>query len=159
MAQYWRRVMAQKKPSHQQEQHHHSTIFHCISRIGRQILYPWATRETHFVTSPLFLQLTPQFSSVAQSCPTLCNPMDCSRPGFPVHHQLPEFTQAHVHWVSDAIQLSHPLSPPSPPSLSLSQYRGLFQWVGCSHQMAKVLELQLQHQFFQRIFRTDFLAN
>ena len=102
--------MAQKKPSHQQEQHHHSTIFHCISRIGRQILYPWATRETHFVTSPLFLQLTPQFSSVAQSCPTLCNPMDCSRPGFPVHHQLPEFTQAHVHWVSDAIQLSRPLS-------------------------------------------------
>ena len=68
-----------------------------------------------------------QFSSVAQSCPTLCNPMDCSASGLPVHHQLPEFTQSHVHWVGDAIQPSHPLSSPSPPALNLSQHQGLFQ--------------------------------
>ena len=98
-----------------------------------------------------------QFSSVAQSCPTLCDPMDCSTPGFPVHHQLPELAQTHVHWVSDAIQPSHPLSSLSPPAFNLSQHQGLFQWVSSSHQVAKVLELQLQHQSFQWIFRTDFL--
>ena len=70
-----------------------------------------------------------QFGSIAQSCLTLCNPMDCSTPGFPVHQQLPEPTQTHVHCVSDAIQPSHPLSSPSPPAFSLSQYQGLFQWV------------------------------
>ena len=83
----------------------------------------------------------PQFSSVAQSCPTLCAPMNGSTPGLPVHHQLPEFTQTHVHWVSDAIQPSHPLSSPSPPAFSLSQHQGLFKWVSSSHQVAKVLEL------------------
>ena len=88
-----------------------------------------------------------QFSSVAQLCPTLYNPMNRSTPGLPVHHQLPEFTQTHVHWVSDAIQSSHPLSSPSPPALSLSQHQGLFQWVSSSHQGAKVLEFQLQHQW------------
>ena len=98
-----------------------------------------------------------QFSSVAQSCPTLCDPMNCSTPGLPVHHQLPEFTQTHVHQVSDAIQPSHPLSSPSPPALNLSQHQGLFKWVSSSHQVAKVLDLQLQHQSFQWIFRTDFL--
>ena len=67
-------------------------------------------------------------------------PMDCSMPGFPVHHQLPEPTQTHVHWVGDAIQPSHPLSPPSPPDFSLSQHQGLFQWVSFLHQVAKVLE-------------------
>ena len=76
--------------------------------------------------------------------------MDCSTPGPPVHHQLPEFTQTHAHWVSDAIQPSHPLSSPSPPALSLSQYQGLLQWVGSSHQVAKVLAFQLQRQSFQR---------
>ena len=91
------------------------------------------------------------FSSVAQSCPTLCDPMDCSTPCLPVHHQLPEFTQTHVHWVSDAIQPSHPLSSPSPPALNLSQHQGLFQWVSSSHQVTKVLELPLQHQSFQWI--------
>ena len=85
-----------------------------------------------------------QFSSVAQSCPTLCNPMNCSTLGLPVHHQLPEFTQTHVHWVSDAIQPSHPLSSPSP-TFNLSQHQGLFKWVISSHQVAKVLEFQLQH--------------
>ena len=70
-----------------------------------------------------------QFSSVAQPCSTLCDPMDCNTPGLPVHHQLPEFTQTHVHWVSDAIQPSHPLSSLSPPAFNLSQHQGLFQWV------------------------------
>ena len=84
-----------------------------------------------------------QFSSVAQSCPTLCDPMNCSTPGFPVHHQLPEFTQTHVHRVSDAIQPSHPLSSPSPPVPNPSQHQSLFQWVNSSHEVAKVLEFQL----------------
>ena len=90
-----------------------------------------------------------QFSSVAQSCLTLCDPMECSTPGLPVYHQLPELTQTHVHWVVDAIQPSHPLSSPSPPTLNLSQHRGLFKWVSSSHQVAKVLEFQLQHQSYQ----------
>jgi len=98
-----------------------------------------------------------QFSSVTQSCLILCNPMDCSRPGFPVHHQLPELAQTYVHWVGDAIQPSHPLSSLSPPAFNLSQHQGLFKWVNSSHQVAKVLDLQLQHQSFQRIFRTDLL--
>ena len=96
------------------------------------------------------------FCSVSQLCPILCNPMDCSMPGFPVRHQLPELTQTHVHWVGDAIQPSHPLSSPSPLIFHLSQHQGLFQWVISSHQVAKVLEFQLQHQSFQWIFRTDF---
>ena len=74
--------------------------------------------------------------------------MDCSTPGLPVHHQLPEYTQTHVHWFSDAIQPSHLLSSPSPPALNLSQHQGLFQWVSSWHQVAKVLEFQLQHQSF-----------
>ena len=84
-----------------------------------------------------------------QSCPTLCSPMDCSTPGFPVHHHLPELTQTPVDQVGEAIQSSHPLSSPSPPAFNLSQHQGLFQWVSSSHQVAKVLELQLQHQSFQ----------
>ena len=89
-----------------------------------------------------------QFSSVAQSCPTLCNPMNRSTPGLPVHHQLPEFTQTHLHRVSDAIQPSHPLSSPSPPVPNPSQHQSLFQWVNSSCDVAKALELQLQHQSF-----------
>ena len=84
-----------------------------------------------------------EFSSVAQLCPTLCNPMNCSTPGLPVHHQLPEFTQTHIHRVSDAIQPSHPLSFPSPPAPNPSQHQSLFQWVNSSHEVAKVLEFQL----------------
>ena len=87
-----------------------------------------------------------QFSSVAQSCPTLWDPMNRSTPGLPVHHQLPESTQTHVHRVRDAIQPSHPLSSPSSPALNLSQHQGLFQWVSSLHQVAKILEFQLQHQ-------------
>ena len=82
-----------------------------------------------------------QFSSVTQSCPTLCNCMNCRVPGLHVHHQLPDF-QTHVHWVGDAIQPSHPLSSPPPPAFNLSQYQDLFKWVSSSHQVAKVLELQ-----------------
>ena len=94
--------------------------------------------------------------SVTQPCLTLCDPMDCSTLRFPIHHQLPEFTQTHVHCVGDAIQPSHPLSSPSPPAFNLFQHQGLFQWVSSSHQVAKVLEFQLQHQSFQWTFRTDF---
>ena len=83
--------------------------------------------------------------------------MDYSTPGLPVHHQLQEFTQTHVHWVGDAIQPSHPLSSPFPPTFDLSWHQGIFQWVSSSYQVAKVLEFQLQHQSFQWIFRTDFL--
>ena len=84
-----------------------------------------------------------QIRSVAQSCPTLCDPMNCSTPGLPVHHQLLEFTQTHVHRVSDAIQPSHPLSSPSPPAPNPSQHQSLFQWVNSSHEAAKVLKFQL----------------
>ena len=95
--------------------------------------------------------------SVALSWPTLCDPMDCSTPGLPLLHYLLEFPQTHVHRVGDVIQPSHPLSSPSPPAPNLSQHQGLFQWVSSLHQVAKVLELQLQHQSFQWIFRVDFL--
>ena len=98
-----------------------------------------------------------QFSSVAQSCLTLCDPMDCSTPAFPVHHQLLEFIQTNVHWVSDAIKPSHPLLSPFPPALNISQHQGLFWWASSSHQVAKILELQLQHQSFQWTLRTDLL--
>ena len=85
----------------------------------------------------LWSQESVQFSSIAQSCPTLCNPMNCSTPGLPVHHQLPESNQTHLHWVGDAIQSSHPLLSPSPPALTLSQHQGLFKWVSSSHQVAQ----------------------
>ena len=91
--------------------------------------------------------IAPQFSSVTQSCPTLCDPIDCSTPGLPVHHQLLELAQTHVHRVSDAIQPSHPLSSPSP-AFNLSQHQGLFKWVSSLHEAAKVLDFQLQYQSF-----------
>ena len=91
----------------------------------------------------IFNRYSVQFSSVAQSCPTLCDPMNRSTPGLPVHHHLLEFIQAHVHRVSDAIRLSHPLSSPSPPAPNPSQHQSLFQWVISSHEVAKVLEFQL----------------
>ena len=94
---------------------------------------------------------------VTRSCPILGDPMGCSTPGLAVLHYLLEFAQTHVRWVGVALQLSHPLSPPSPPALNLSYHWGLFQWVGSLHQVAKVLEFQLQHQSFQWIFRVDFL--
>ena len=103
-----------------------------------------------------------QFSSVTQSCPNVCDHMDCSTPGLPVHHQLPEFTQSHVHWVGDPIQPSHPLSSPSPPAFSLSQHQGLFQWVGSSHQVATVLKFSFNISTYNEYsglisLRTDWL--
>ena len=100
-------------------------------------------RVCNVTRRPASHQTYVQFSSVAQSCPTLCDPMNRSVPGLPVHHQLPEFTQTHVHWVSDAIQPSHPLSSPSPPAPNPPQHQSLFQWVNSSHEVAKVLEFQL----------------
>ena len=117
----------------------------------------WATREAHCLKAEavmkknterrkifvVLLWCSVQFNSVAQSCLTLCNPINRSTPGLPVHHQLPEFTQTDVHRVSDAIQPSHPLSSPSPPAPNPSHHQGLFQWVNSSHEVAKVLEFQL----------------
>ena len=102
------------------------------------------TRRAHMWKSFNIPGIFIQFSSVAQPYPTLCDPMDCSTPGLPVYHQLPEFIQTHVHWVGDAIQPSHPLSSPSPPTFNLSQNQGLFQWVSSLHHVTQVLELQLQ---------------
>ena len=112
-------------------------------------IYYWTTVDVQYHVSYRY-----QFSSVAQLCPTLCDPMNRSTPDLPVRHQLPEFTQTHVHWVGDAIQSSHPLLSPSPPAPSPSQNQGLFQWVNSSHQVAKVLEFQPQHQSFQWTPRT-----
>ena len=96
-----------------------------LSRSWWSLLYSSSVYSCHLF---LISSASVQFSSVAQSCPTLCNPMDCSMPGLPVHHQLLEFTQTHAHWVGDAIQPSHPLSSPSPPTFDPSQHQGLFQW-------------------------------
>ena len=112
------------------------TVF---SLVLPQIKLLWTCLYKIFMWTYVFTQ----FSSVAQSCLILCNPMNRSMPGLPVHHQLPEFTQTHVHQVSDAIQPSHPLSSPSPPALNPSQHQSLFQWVNSSHEVAKVLEFQL----------------
>ena len=114
------------------------------------------TNETFAVRENTVLRS--QFSSVAQLYPTL-RPHGPQQPGFPVHRQLPELTQTQVHWVGDAIQPSHPLSSPSPPAPNLSQHQGLFQRVSSSHQVAKVLESQLQHQSFQGTPRTDLLQD
>ena len=111
------------------------------------------------ILSTVMLVCSVQFSSVAQSCPTLCDPMNYSTPGLPVHHQTPEFTQTHVYQVNDAIQPSDPMSSPSPPAPNPSQHQSHFQWVIVSHQVAKVLEFQLQHQSFQWTPRTDLLQN
>ena len=119
-----------------------------------QILHFFPPTNWRFVTT-LFKQVC--CCSVAKLCLTLCDPRDFSMPGFPVPHHLLEFAQVHVQWISDAIQPSYPLLPTSPSTFNLSQHQGLFQWVSCSHQVAEVLELQLQHQSFQRGFRVDFL--
>ena len=111
-------------------------------------------RRTDF---PAEIFISVQFSSVAQSCLTLCDPTNHSTPGLLIHHQLLEYTQTHVHWFGDAIQPSHPLSSPSPPAPNPSQHQSIFQWVNSLHEVAKVLEFQLQHQFFQWTPRTDLL--
>ena len=111
-------------------------------------------------TSPLIF--SPILKAVQFSCSVMSDslwPMDCSTAGFPVHHQLPELAQTQFHWVSDAIQPTHPLSSPSPPTFNPSQHQGLFKWVSTSYQVAKVLEFRVQHQSFQWILRTDFLQD
>ena len=117
-------------------------LLHCT-----QILYHWATKAVLGSTlenSFNLITTANQIRSVhAQSCLTLCDPMNRSTPGLPVHHQLPEFTQTHIHRVSDAIQPSHPLSFPSPLAPNPSQHQSFFQWVNSSHEVAKVLEFQL----------------
>ena len=121
----------------------------------------WLSLSYLVLEMPVWLSRFPfssvQFNSVAQSCPTLCNPMNCSTPGLPVHHQLPEFTQTHIHRVGDAIQPSHPLVSPSSPAPNPSQHQSLFQWVNSLHEVAKVLEFQLQSHSLQRNPRADLL--
>ena len=131
--------------------------FYCASQTLHFFFSNWSFLETPCPAS-LLRQFSNNWSlhvsvsqfgcwccSVAELCSTLCKPTDCSMPDFPVLHYLPEFAQTHVHWVNDAIQPSHPLSSPSPPAFNLSQHQGLFQWVSSLHQVAKVLEFQLQH--------------
>ena len=127
---------------------HWQVDFLPLSHQGSPLLF-----SSWIITHKILTFFSVHFSSVAQSCPTLCNPMN----RLPVHHQLSEFTQTHVHWVGDAIQPSHPLSFPSPPTFNLSQHQGFFKWVSSSYQVAKVLEFQLQHQSFQWTPRTDLL--
>ena len=130
---------------------------HCLSKEKNYYVRVWASQKERWshriwlkahlsvcVIDWLELGNSVQFSSVQSfSCFRLCDPMNHSTPGLPVHHQLPEFTQTHVHQVSDAIQPSHPLLSPSPPAPNPSQHQGLFQWVNSSHEVAKVLEFQL----------------
>ena len=129
------------------------TIIYWIIFLGRVPI------SSSFVWFGGHLSCSFQFSSVAQSCPTLCDPLNCSTPGLPVHHHLPESTQNHVHCVSDAIQPSHPVSFPSPPALNLSQHQSLFKWFSSPHQVAKVLEFHLQHQSLQWTPRTNLLCD
>ena len=111
--------------------------------ISSKKVYKWSIDMWKYAQKMLKINHWVQFSSVAQSCLILCDPMNCSTPGLPVHHQLPEFTQTHVYRVGDAIQPSNPLSSPSPPAHNPSQHQGLFQWVNSLHEVAKVLEFQL----------------
>ena len=123
----------------------HSVVSNSLQPHGLypvRLLCPWSSLGKNTGVA-CHCHVSLQFSSVAQSCPTLHDPMNCSTPGLAVHHQLPEFTQTHVHRVSDAIQPSHPLSSPSPPAPNPSQHQSLFQWVNSLHEVAKVLEFQL----------------
>ena len=119
--------------------------------IRRRVFGFWIMKTSQIMFSPIISYFNERLPwgccccSVANSCPTICNPINCSMPGFPVHHQPPKFAKTHVHWVSDFIQLSHPLSSPSPPTFSLSQHQGLFQWVSSLHQVAKVLEFSFSN--------------
>ena len=136
------------------------TLFHCsVANITLAALLQFCDKSSYLtrleikgvVTTGAFV-----CHSVTKLCLTLCDPMDCSTPGFPVHHQLLELVQTHVLCV-DATQLSLLLLPPTPLALNHSQHQGLFQWVGSLHQVTKVLQLQLQHQSFWWTFRVDFL--
>ena len=115
------------------------TLRYQVHRTGARLQW-FDTYKTHTkMVGICIISISVQFSSVAHLCPTLWDTMDCSTPGLSVHHQLPEFTQIHVHWVGDDIQLSHPLLSPSPTTFSLSQHQGIFQWVSSSHQVVKVV--------------------
>ena len=129
----------------------------CTSCTGRQVLYHWATREAQVSIFDYF-KISVQFSRSVMSN-SLRPHLNRSTPGLPVHLHLPEFTQTHVHQVSDAIQPSHPPLSPSPPAPNRSQHQSLFQWVNSSHEVAKVLEFQLQHHSLQRNLRADLLQN
>ena len=148
-------------PGENGREHVNGCVVFCGVTIPWRIHYPFNRYLLCFPFLPLwtilhkFFLYILQFSSVAQSCPTLCDPMDCSTPGLPVHHQLLEFTQTHVHQVSDPIQPIWSSVVPFSSSFNLSQRQGLFQWVSSSHQVAEVLEPQ--HQKFQWIFIVDFL--
>ena len=124
------------------------------SRSGFSVVFHWSVCLPLHKYHAVWVQ---SVSSVAQSCLTLCDPMNHSTPGLPVHHQLPESTQTCVHWVGDAIQPSHPLLSPSPPAINLFQHQDLFKWVSSSHQVAKVLEFRLQHQSLLWTPRTNLL--
>ena len=124
---------------------HHSVFFNSTNelRSGKEpLLSAWDysvtedIKQSSCAEKDVSIYIIHWYGSVAKSCPTLCNPMNRSTPGLPVHHQLPEFTQTHVHWVDDAIQPSHPLSSPSLPAFNLFQHPGLFKWVSSSHQVA-----------------------
>ena len=122
--------------------------FRSVAQLCPTLCDPMDCSTPDFPVHYQFPELTKNFikhyyCSVTRSCPTLCDPMDCSMPGLPVPHHLPKFAQVHVHCFSDAIQPSHPLTPSSSSALNLSQHQGLFQLVVCSHQMSKILELQI----------------
>ena len=131
---------------------------------GPRVRHKWATEHVLFtIIWSSDLNFIVKYTDIVQFSHSVVSnsfrPCGLQHARFPVHHQLPEFTQTHVHWVGDAIQSSHPLLSPSPPAFKLSQYQSLFQWVSSLHQVAKLLEFQFQHQSFQWIFRTDFLQD
>ena len=132
----WGAITSSKRSSRPRDQ----TCISCVSCIACRL---FTAEPSGKLRQALYISINQSVSSVTQSCLTLCDPMNCSTPGLPVHHQLPEFTQTHVHRVSDAIQPSHPLSSPSPPAPNPFQHQSLFQWVNSSHEVAKVLEFQL----------------
>ena len=146
---------------HRQENWSLKTLILCSGVIqmvnGRASKPAKQPSPSHLPSRAFFLHHTSICCSVTHSCPTLCDPMDCSMPGFPVLHHLPELAQTDIRRVGDVTQPSHPLSSPSSPAFNLSQHCGLFLGVSSSHQVAKVLELHIQYQSFQWIFRTDFL--
>ena len=119
-----------------------SDIVECLNLLSAKYEKTISSYSFQFNSTNIYW-LQYQIRSDAQSCPTLCDPMNHTTPGLPVHHHLPEFTQTHVHWVGDAIQPSHPLSSPFPPAANPSQHQSLFQWVNSSYEVAKVLEFQL----------------
>ena len=138
---------------------HHLSAYYGLNIIKLWYIYYFPTSLLSIICwteaqrSKKLAQVT--YSAIMEQCPTLCDPMNCSTPGLPVHHQLPEFIQTYIHRVSDAIQPSHPLLSPFLPATNPSQHQSLFQWVNSSHQVAEVLEFQLQHHSFQRTPRAD----